>query len=218
MLNNLARQAKHLVSVALPHSIKQMALSPRGQANADQLSIPWRFAKAHTYDPITNPRGTISFVTAENCLIQEELYNFIAQIPIPPTALRYVGSTGGGPRLPTAFAVHVNEYFSPYDPISSDDVRVTAAATGLHDVLAYSLCAEGEGILTSRPYYGRFEIDFGNKSGVKVVPVSTDHNDCFNRTVVQVFEARLRESEHEGVKIRAILVVNPHNPLGMRCR
>lgn len=207
-------QSKQRSPVNSFDSIVQMALSPRGQINADQLDIPWRFAIAHTYDAITNRDGVISFVTAENCLIQKELHDFIAKVPIPPAALRYAYSTGGGSRLPTAFANHVNEYFAPHKPVSGDDVKVTAAATGLHDVLAYSLCAEGEGIMTSRPYYGRFEIDFGNKAGVQVVSVETDHETCFERGVVELFEEQLRTSEERGVRIRALLVVNPHNPLG----
>ncbi|KAF2623960.1 putative aspartate aminotransferase [Macroventuria anomochaeta] len=191
-----------------------MVLSPRGQANADQLSIPWRFAKSHTYDSVTNPTGLISFATAENCLFQEELHDFISKIQIPSAALRYAFSTAGGPRLPSAFATHVNEYFAPYWEVGGTDVRVTAAATSLHDVLAYSLCKEGEGILTSRPYYGRFELDFGNKAGVKLVSVDTDHEECFGEGVVQAFEEAFKENETRGVKIRAVLIVNPHNPLG----
>ncbi|KAJ4991688.1 ACC synthase [Stagonosporopsis vannaccii] len=191
-----------------------MALSPRGQANAHQLSIPWRFAKAHTYDPITNPHGLISFATAENCLIQKELHDFISKVPVPPASFRYAFSTGGGPRLPAAFATHINEYFSPHWAVGGDEVKVTAAATGLHDVLAYSLCETGEGILTSRPYYGRFEIDFGNKAGVRVVPVDTDHEECFSEDIVSAFEKKLKQSNEQGIRIRAVLVVNPHNPLG----
>lgn len=191
-----------------------MALSSRGQTNANQLSIPWRFAKPDTYDLVTNPDGLISFATAENCLIQNDLHDFISKLPIPPASFRYAFCTAGGPRLPAAFATHINDYFSPYWDVEGDDVKVTAAATGLHDVLAYNLCAEGEGILTSRPYYGRFEIDFGNKAGVSVVPVDTDHEDCFSEDIVAAFEKSLKESEEAGVKIRAVLVVNPHNPLG----
>ncbi|KAF3035954.1 hypothetical protein E8E12_006340 [Didymella heteroderae] len=191
-----------------------MALSHRGQANAAQLSIPWRFARAHNYDPITNPGGLISFATAENCLIQKEMHDFITKVPIPQAALRYAFSTGGGPRLPVAFANHINEYFAPHEQVRGDDVKITAAATALHDVLAYNLCAEGEGVLTSRPYYGRFEIDFVNKAGVKLVPVDTDHANCFEQGVIEAFEEQLRKSENKGVRIRAVLVVNPHNPLG----
>jgi 1-aminocyclopropane-1-carboxylate synthase len=99
-------------------------------------------------------------------------------------------------------------------PITSSDIKLTAAATALHDILAYSLCAPGEGILTTKPYYGRFEIDFGNKAGVHVVAADTDHETCFNEDVVDVLEAKMLESERAGVKIRAVLIVNPHNPLG----
>jgi hypothetical protein len=93
-------------------------------------------------------------------------------------------------------------------------VKVTAAATALHDVLAYSICGVGEAILTTRPYYGRFEIDFGNKAGVKVVAADTDHENCFDESVVDALEQKLEESRMEGVRVRAVLIVNPHNPLG----
>lgn len=55
-------------------------LSTRGQANADQLEIPWRFARGTTYDPDTNPNGLISFGTAENALVQEELEDFASKV------------------------------------------------------------------------------------------------------------------------------------------
>lgn len=70
-------------------------------------------------------------------------------------------------------------------------------------------------MLTSRPYYGRFEIDFGNKAGVRLVPVDTDYEECFGEGVVGAFERKLAESERKRVRIRAVLVINPHNPLGM---
>jgi 1-aminocyclopropane-1-carboxylate synthase len=191
-----------------------MALSSRGQSNASQLSIPWRFAKSHTYDAHTNPNGLISFATAENWLVQKELHDYATKIQIPRAAFRYAFSTGGGPRLPSAFAKHINECFEPYWQVEGGDIMITAAATSMHEVLGYSLCAAGEGILTSRPYYGRFEIDFGNKVGVELVAADTDHEDCFQEGVVDAFEKALRESEKAGVKVRAVLVINPHNPLG----
>lgn len=191
-----------------------MTLSPRGQSNASQRSIPWRFALFHTYDLKTNPSGLISLATAENWLVQKELRAFASRTPIPSAAFRYSYSMAGGPRLPSAFARHVNEYFAPYWRVSGEDISITAAATSLHDLLAFSLCEEGEGIMTSRPYYGRFEIDLGNKAGVKLVAADTDHEDCFGEDVVDAFEKKLIESEDGGTKIRAILIVNSHNPLG----
>jgi 1-aminocyclopropane-1-carboxylate synthase len=142
-------------------------------------------------------------------------FSQLYQVHLPAAAFRYAYCTAGGPRLPAAFAAHVNEYFDPYTPVRGEDVKVAAAATALHDVLACSLCGVGEAILTTRPYYGRFEIDFGNKAGVRVVAADTDHESCFDESVVHALEEKLEESRLEGVRVRAVLIVNPHNPLGI---
>jgi hypothetical protein len=55
-------------------------LSSRGQSNADQLDIPWRFAKGTTYDRDANPKGIVSFATAENTLVQKELEEFANKV------------------------------------------------------------------------------------------------------------------------------------------
>ena len=123
-------------------------------------------------------------------------------------------TSGGGPRFPAALARHLNEYFEPHEPLVGDDIKVTSTATALHEVLAFSLAEPGDGILTSRPYYGRFELDFGNKAGVKVVAPETYAETCFQPGVVHAFEEALVRSNTNGIRIRALLVVNPHNPLG----
>jgi bifunctional pyridoxal-dependent enzyme with beta-cystathionase and maltose regulon repressor activities len=68
--------------------------------------------------------------------------------------------------------------------------------------------------LTSKPYYGRFELDFGNKSGVTLIGADTDHETCFDEDAVHAFEKTFQECTEEGVVVRAVLIVNPHNPLG----
>jgi 1-aminocyclopropane-1-carboxylate synthase len=136
------------------------------------------------------------------------------QVHIPGDAFRYAYCTNGGPRLPSAFAAHINEYFNPHVPVTGDDIKITAAATALHHALAYSLCAPGEAILTTKPYYGRFELDFGNEAGVHLITAETDHQRCFDEDIVEALEQKLKENEAAGIKIRALLIVNPHNPLG----
>ena len=126
----------------------------------------------------------------------------------------YKYSSAGGPRFPAALAAHLNEYFQPHEPLVGSDIGITSAVTALHEVLAYSLAEPGEGILTSRPYYGRFELDFGNKAQLKLVSPETYAETCFQPDVVEAFEEALIKSNAEGVKIRALFVVNPHNPLG----
>lgn len=72
----------------------------------------------------------------------------------------------------------------------------------------------GDGILTSRPVYGRLELDFGNEGQVKMVYADTQAENCFDENVVDKFEETLQTSNRDGVKIKALMIVNPHNPLG----
>ena len=69
--------------------------------------------------------------------------------------------------------------------------------------------------MTSRPYYGRFELDFGLKAGLKIVAADTPLETCLQPDVVEIFEETLQKSKAEGVEIRALLIINPHNPLGI---
>lgn len=129
-------------------------------------------------------------------------------------ALLYRGSVAGGPRFPRAVAAHLNEYLAPHTPIAADTVQCVGAATAMHDVLAWAVADPGDGVLTSRPVYGRFELDFGNKSQVRVVYADTDAEDCFDESVVDRFEEALRRSRADGVEVKMVLIVNPNNPLG----
>lgn len=84
----------------------------------------------------------------------------------------------------------------------------------MHDMLAWGIANPGDGFLTSRPVYGRLELDFGNKSQARVVYADTDARNCFDEGVVHKFEETMKRSNALGVKIRAVFIVNPHNPLG----
>ncbi|KAF1979615.1 PLP-dependent transferase [Bimuria novae-zelandiae CBS 107.79] len=196
-------------------------LSERATLSASDLDIPWRYVDAGQrgrYDPDTNPTGVVTqFTSAENYLIQTELSEFVStNVEIPEQALGYSYSTAGGQQLPAALAAHLNGYWKPWKTLSEDDIRITGAATALHEILGFSLADPGQGIMTSRPYYGRFEIDFGLKAGLKIVAADTPLETCLEPDVVSIFEETLLKSKAEGVEVRALLITNPHNPLG-RC-
>lgn len=136
---------------------------------------------------------------------------------IPSDAFTYRYSTAGGQRFPKALATHLNEFFKPCTPLTGEDILATGAATALHEVLAFCLGDPGDGILISRPCYGRFELDFGNKAQLRTIWADTTAESCFKPEVVNSFEKALLKSNAAGVKIRALLIVNPHNPLGSSC-
>ena len=121
----------------------------------------------------------------------------------------------GGPLFHISMATHLNEYFSPHAPVKTEHILSTAGLTPVHSLLAHSLGDPGQGILVSRPIYGRFELDFGNVAGLKIVYADMNGTDPFEVGVVDYYAQALNKASSEGTKICAILIVNPHNPLGM---
>lgn len=81
-------------------------------------------------------------------------------------------------------------------------------------MLGYNLAERGEGILVNRPVYGRFELDYGIEAGVEIVYADTATEEAFVPSAVDKYESALVDAEQRGIKIRAVLLVNPHNPVG----
>lgn len=96
-------------------------------------------------------------------------------------------------------------------------IQCVGAATAMHDILAWGVADPGDGVLTSRPVYGRFELDFGNKSQVRVVYSDNKTEDAFQDNIVDKFEEALMRSKKAGIHVKMVLIVNPHNPLGKKC-
>ncbi|ERT00432.1 hypothetical protein HMPREF1624_03803 [Sporothrix schenckii ATCC 58251] len=120
----------------------------------------------------------------------------------------------GGPRFPAAMAAHINEHFHPAAPVQAEDIITASGLTAIHELVGYSLADPGDGILVSRPVYGRFELDFGNTSGLRMVYADMDGIDPCSPAAVAKYQERLDASTAEGIPIKAVLIVNPNNPLG----
>ncbi|KAF5021734.1 hypothetical protein F66182_6235 [Fusarium sp. NRRL 66182] len=173
-------------------------LSYRGSEAVNGLDLPWRFAPRGDYDPVT-----------------QELKDFVDKnVTISLDDFLYRGSHAGGSRFPEALAIHLNEYLRPHSPITSDMIQCVGAATAMHDILAWGVADPGDGVLTSRPVYGRFELDFGNKSQVRVVYLDNGADEAFQDDIVERFQEALVQSRKAGVAVKMLLIVNPHNPLG----
>ncbi|KAI1074604.1 1-aminocyclopropane-1-carboxylate synthase [Whalleya microplaca] len=192
-------------------------LSRRAASIVPDLDLPWRFALRGTYAPDTNPEGLTSFSLAENYLVQKELQDFVKKnVSFTEQCFTYGYSTGGGPRFPKALAEHLNEYFHPWKPLDGSEIQISGAATAMHTALGWALGDPGDGILTSVPIYGRFELDFGNITQLRMVYADTDANTSFDSGISAKFEEALVKANAAGIKIRVLLIVNPNNPLG-RC-
>ncbi|KAJ5505439.1 Pyridoxal phosphate-dependent transferase major region subdomain 2 [Penicillium expansum] len=192
-------------------------LSSRGSENVSELAKPWRFSLTQTYDPEKNPTGLISFGMAENKPMRAEIAKYINEkVAFTQDSVSYRSSAPTAARLPAAAAVHLNNILNPHTPIYPDDIFVADSPTSLGSMLGYSLAEPEDGILVSRPVYGRFELDYGVESGVKMVYADTSVEEAFSPASVEKYELALKAAKEQGQKIRAVLLVNPHNPVG-RC-
>lgn len=143
------------------------------------------------------------------------IHAYQKQARIPSSAFSYQFSTMGGPRFPIAMAAHLNEYFKPHVPVKPESILTGAGLTAIHEMVALSLGDPGDAVLVAPPIYGRFELDFGNTAGLNIVYADREAIDPFSPSIVPQYQKCLDESMAKGIAVKALLIVNPHNPLGM---
>lgn len=126
----------------------------------------------------------------------------------------YGGTAADTTGFTKILAGHVNEYLKPHTTILPEHVRVSNSASAMHDVLAWALADSRDAFLVSRPVYGRLELDFFNRAGVRVEYADTTAENCFDEDVVGKFEAAIKDCASRGVEVKALFIINPNNPLG----
>lgn len=111
-------------------------------------------------------------------------------------------------------ASHLNDYFHPFRPVKADQIVVANSVTAIENILAMNVGDPGDGVLTAGPIYGGFELDFRGMARLKLVYADLKEMDSFDERIVSAYEDALNNAKKEGVRIRALLIANPNNPLG----
>ncbi|GAM33884.1 aminotransferase [Talaromyces pinophilus] len=186
------------------------------------------YAKAGLADGYLRPRepynkgtkeGIVSFGNAENFLMQDILLEYIrtkAFQHLDNASLTYHEGPFGPKRLREAMAKLIIKYFHPAIPISPDHVLFTSGITSLNAMYAMCLTDPGDGILLGQPIYGSFNGDLQVPSGCQLIYTPFHEDDPFGRNAVEHYEETFLQAREKGVSIKALLICNPHNPLG-RC-
>ena len=147
--------------------------------------------------------------------MREEMTEHIKQhFQITPWHLTYGEGAAGTKALRAKIASFVNEVFKPYASVDDSHICICNGAGSAVSNLCFCIGEPGEGILVGRPLYVGFFPDIEYSAKVKPVLVPQGDVDPVGAEAVQNYERALLESEHNGVKIRGILLSNPHNPLG----
>ncbi|EME88548.1 uncharacterized protein MYCFIDRAFT_185197 [Pseudocercospora fijiensis CIRAD86] len=133
---------------------------------------------------------------------------------IDPWHLTYGEGPAGTAALRGHIASDVNEVFHPSAPIHANHICVCNGAGSAVSNFCFCVGEPGDGILLSKPLYTGFFGDIEHGSKFKLVQVATEGVDPLSADAVRLYEKTLHDAEASGTKIRAILLANPHNPLG----
>lgn len=133
------------------------------------------------------------------------------------TSLTYHEGPFGSRRLREAMANLITTFFYPASPIKSDNIMFTSGVTSLNAMCALCLTDPKDGILLGQPIYGSFDGDLSVPSSCQLIYTPFQGDDPFSvNAVIRYEEAFLKARDEDGVSVRALLICNPHNPLG-RC-
>ncbi|KAI5206127.1 PLP-dependent transferase [Aureobasidium subglaciale] len=169
--------------------MSKSTISERGRVMA-RTSLKDRLQPllSNLYDARDNPTGIVDMGTAENHIMTKDVSDF-ANSKIETTSKTFTYGEGpwGSKRLRTAMAKHMTKYFNPVSEVQPGDMVFANGITSLSELF-----------------------------GIKCVFVPSDGIDQFSPAIVHQYEKTLLDAEANGTKIRALLLCNPHNPLG-RC-
>ena len=167
------------------------------------------------YDPKSNPDGVIALAVAENKLMRDEITHYINEnTRIKPWHLTYGEGPQGSTELLSELVQFVNREFHPFESIQNSHICVCNGAGNAVSQFAFCVGEPGDGILVGRPLYVGFFPDIENHAKTKPVLVSFGNIDPLSPESAACYEKALIESNAEGTTIRALLISNPHNPLG----
>ncbi|PHH50140.1 putative inactive 1-aminocyclopropane-1-carboxylate synthase-like protein 2 [Ceratocystis fimbriata CBS 114723] len=195
-----------------------MSLSKRAEPIARQTPLTkiWEVI-ANVWHPETNPSGFVSLGVAENSLMHDALCEKLpAASDISTIAFTYGNGLSGSLRLRTALASFLNDKHSPATPILPAHIMLTNGCSAAIEQLSWILADPGDVWLLGQPYYGTFIPDLGLRPDAEVMPVSFGDVDPLSIDAAQAYEAAIIKAQSQGKRVAALMLCNPHNPLG-RC-
>ncbi|OTB00780.1 hypothetical protein M426DRAFT_15136 [Hypoxylon sp. CI-4A] len=169
------------------------------------------------YHPETNPDAVVNFSFAENWLMHDDLIQFInTHSQFDNKLCAYGEGYTGTVRLRTAMAKHLNTHFNPFHEIDPEQITFAAGVTALNEACTLVTCNPDnqEAILIGNPVYGVFARDLAARTGAVLAHANFGDADQFSPDCVAAYEAAFEEAKANGVTVRALVICNPHNPLG----
>ncbi|KAJ7075300.1 PLP-dependent transferase [Mycena belliarum] len=171
------------------------------------------------FDPELYPEGPINISIAENSLLSDRLLEHFAQplTELRSQHLRY-RATLIKTDLPTVedlLPAYINDHFHPRVKVTRENSVTGPGVGALLAQVVWALAGEGQGVLMSAPFYDDYVRDIRHPAlSALVVADAPCDVDTLSSNVLPYLESKILESKRAGVKIKVMLIPNPHNPLG----
>mgnify|MGYP001572014392 FL=1 len=121
----------------------------------------------------------------------------------------------GSTRLFASLGPFYSNHFSPMTPVLPSHIVCANGLTPMLDTLGTVLCDPGEAFLVPTPYYNAFRDDLRGKAGVELLDGIVSEGQHGEMGEIAALERTMEENVRAGrPTVRAVLVTNPHNPLG----
>ncbi|KAJ7479503.1 PLP-dependent transferase, partial [Mycena latifolia] len=169
------------------------------------------------YDPELFPEGTINLSIAENWLLSDRVLEVRCiclslgqrHLKNRPTLIKT-----GLPTVEDLMPEYINEHFHPRIKITRENSVSGPGLGALVAQLIWALVGEGGGVLMSAPFYDDYLRDLRHPS-LAVLVLADPPSDMYplGPGILPYLETKILESARDGVKIKVMLIPNPHNPL-----
>ncbi|XP_070568307.1 1-aminocyclopropane-1-carboxylate synthase-like protein 1 [Ptychodera flava] len=179
------------------------------------------------YDRETNPKGFIRLSLSENHLC-DDIIKVKLEDPkhhvIESWMLQYCDNRGTL-KLRQAVADYLTMKTKSSKPVSAEHISILNGAESVITTLTYIICDPGDGFLIPAPCYGGINVgltaDMTRVGEVKPVYAYLQSQVNFDagekrpfQLTVDRLETALRKARDEGINVRGLFLINPHNPLG----
>ncbi|XP_044280829.1 1-aminocyclopropane-1-carboxylate synthase-like protein 1 [Varanus komodoensis] len=200
-------------------------LSARGARIADGgqglLDKGFDMYIADPFDAEHNPQGILNFGTSENKLCFDLIKERLAKPDmnyLEPHLLQY-SDTQGIKSFREEIARFLTEYAKAPAALDPEHIIVMNGCCAVFATLSTVLCDPGDGYLIPAPYYGGINSKTWLYGGMQPVhvplfsEVPNEENQPFQLTIEKL-ETAYQRAKEQGIRVRALILINPHNPLG----
>jgi len=179
----------------------------------------WNKYLENPYDEGANKDGIVNMGVAENTLCADIIKERFSRADMTgfDTWMQYYQEHRGMARFREAIANFMTTFFKAATPVDPNHLVVTTGGDCTIDFLLHAFTDPGDSLLVPAPYYYSIRQNAAMRCNIECYDINLDTGsvpDKMFEITDELLETGYQNALKEGKRVRAILVINPHNPTG----